>query len=122
MAIDSSEFSSRGRIEKQLARLNANLSNFSSAPPAGTLALDELTASKLFLKYSSEIQSWITSSPRGDVLRAILGRQGSVVDKESLELLKGIVEEERDNVDVITDATMITEVLGLLDLLLSKLA
>ena len=61
-------------------------------PKLTSIELDELTASKLFLKYSNEIQAWINTSPRGDVLRAILGRQGSVVDKESLELLKTIVE------------------------------
>jgi hypothetical protein len=90
-------------------------------PKLTSIELDELTASKLFLKYSNEIQAWINTSPRGDVLRAILGRQGSVVDKESLELLKTIVEEERDNMDVTTDATMIAEVIGLLDALISGL-
>jgi hypothetical protein len=120
MAIDSSEFSSKGRIEKQLAQINQRLF-LSQQPRPGTISLDELTASKLFLKYSNEIQTWISTSPRGDVLRAILGRQGSIVDKESLELLKDIVEEEKDNVDVTTDATMMAEVIGLLDTLISKL-
>ena len=89
-------------------------------PKPTRIILDELKTSILFLKYANEIQAWIESSQKADILRSILSRQSSVVDKDSLLLLKNLIEAERDDVNVTTDSAMITEILGLVDGLLAK--
>lgn len=90
-------------------------------PKPTEIVLDELVTSKLFLKYASEIQAWIDSSKAKDVLRSMLSRQSSVVDKTSLQLLKALVEKEREDRDVITDVSMIDEIIEVLDSLMVKL-
>ncbi len=62
--------------------------------------IDELAASKLFLSKKEALTAWINTSHYKDILKAIIGRQNSTLDRELCALLTGLIQEEIDSEDV----------------------
>lgn len=62
--------------------------------------IDELAASKLFLSKRAELTAWINTSHYKDILKAIIGRQNSALDRELCLLLTDLIQEEIDSEDV----------------------
>jgi len=62
--------------------------------------IDELAASKLFLTKKEALTAWVNTSHYKDILKAIIGRQNSALDRELCALLTGLIQEEIDSEDV----------------------
>ena len=54
----------------------------------------------LFLTKKEALTGWIETSHHKEILRAIIGRQNSALDRELCLLLTGLIQEEIDSEDV----------------------